>query len=74
MNLELSKLPEHQDNAIDMSHIYKSNLSKLSLLIVSELQLKKINICQSQEGWNILNDFLINTKFLDNYYSFMYKD
>lgn len=74
MNLELSKLPEHQDNAIDMSHIYKNNLSKLSLLIVSELQLKKINICQSQEGWNILNDFLINTKFLDNYYSFMYKD
>jgi hypothetical protein len=74
MNLELSKLPEHQDAAIDMSHIYKNNLSKLSLIIVSELQLKKIIISQTQEGWNILNDFLINTKFLDNYYSFMHKD
>lgn len=74
LNLELSKLPEHQDSAVDMSHIYKNNLCKLSLIIVSELQLKKINISQSQEGWNILHDFIINTKFLDYYYSFMYKD
>ncbi len=72
--LLLSKLPEHQNGVSSMDHIYKPSLVKLCMVIVGELSLKKINIPQSHEGWNMLNDFLINTRFLDYYYAFMYKN
>ena len=74
VDIQLSKLPEHQNEMSSMDHIYKAGLSKLCMVIVGELAIKKINIQQSHEGWNMLNDFLINVKFLDYYYAFMYKN
>lgn len=74
LEIQLSKLPEHQNGMSVMDHIYKQSLSKLCMVIVGELAMKKINIQQSHEGWNMLNDFLINVKFLDYYYAFMYKN
>lgn len=72
VNISLNKLPEHQDNDT-MNHIYKPSLSKLCMVIIAELALKQININSNHEGWCMLNDFIINSKFLDYYYAFMYK-
>jgi hypothetical protein len=72
LTINLSKLPEHQNNN-DMDFVYKPELVKLCMVIVGELNIKHITIPQTHEGWNMLNDFIINPIFLDYYYSFMFK-
>lgn len=51
---------------------YNQKLKNMIILIISFIKEKKINI-MSPEGWDILYDFLMNTKYVDYYYSYLFK-
>ncbi len=51
---------------------YNIKLKNLTIIMVSFMKDKKINI-MSPEGWDILYDFLINIKYVDYYYSYLFK-
>ncbi len=51
---------------------YNIKLKNLTIIMVSFIKDKKINI-MSPEGWDILYDFLINIKYVDYYYSYLFK-
>lgn len=51
---------------------YNSKLTNLVIILASEIKEKKLNII-SPEGWDILYDFLMNTKYVDYYYSYLFK-
>jgi len=64
---ELSKFQSNQMTPKQYTYVFK-----IVAAIMCDLNSKKINI-NIHDGWNIVNDFIHSSKYLDYYYYYMYK-
>jgi hypothetical protein len=68
-DIVLNSVPE-EENTYNFE--YNDKLKNLVIIITTSIKEKKLNIL-SQEGWDILYDFLMNAKYVDYYYSYLFK-